>query len=100
MVVKLPQIPDDVVCASTYFRFRDVHYVLSFASERQHVEFELDFIAVQLEGDRTRSLTERKHKQVDPNFSVFQTFSMRAMVAFRDFSKSFFWMLPDVSSKM
>lgn len=51
VVVELPQIPDDVVRASAYVRLGDVHDVLGLASEGQHVEFQLHFVAVQLEGD-------------------------------------------------
>lgn len=49
MIVKFHQIPDDIICASTYFRVSDVHYIFSFTSEGQHMELQLDFIAVQLE---------------------------------------------------
>lgn len=49
MVVKIHQIPDDIICASTYFCVCDVHNILSFTSEGHHMEFQLHFIAVQLE---------------------------------------------------
>lgn len=49
VVVEIHQIPDDIICACTYFRVPDVHYILSFAREGQHVELQLDLIAVQLE---------------------------------------------------
>lgn len=50
VIVERFQIPYDVLRTSTYSRVGDVHNVYSLAGERQHVEFQLHLIAVQLEG--------------------------------------------------
>lgn len=50
VIVKLHQIPYDVLCTSTYIRVSDVDNVFRLAGKRQHMEFQLHLIAVQLEG--------------------------------------------------
>lgn len=52
MVIELHQIPYDVLYTSTYSRVCDVYNVFRRAGKRQHMEFQLHLIAVQLEGKR------------------------------------------------
>lgn len=102
--VKIHHIRDDIIRTSADLRFCDVHNILGFTGEGQHVELQLDLIAVQLE--RTQAVTdwEKTNKQTSwsawLNVQFSQTFLIREMVAFRDISKSCFLMLPDESSRM
>lgn len=128
IVVKVHQTLYDVVSATAYILVSDVYDVSGFTGKRQHMELQLYLIAVQLErkwrdvqyishplreADRHTSrpmwinvnkceYVFRPHFLSNPTkLSLFlQTFSIRAIVAFLDRSKSCFWMLPDVSSKI
>lgn len=113
-VIKVRHFPYDLLRVTTYFRFCDGYNVFGLAGEWQYVELHLYLVGVQLEGTpRTHAVSplQRKTgrqtaKQTGMHLCAFhishvvQTFLIRSMVAFLDFSKSWLLMLPDVSSKM
>lgn len=58
--VKIHHIPDDIICTSADLRVCDVHNILGFTREGQHVELQLDLIAVQLERRQVVTDWEKK----------------------------------------